>query len=60
MPDLAEAFPYHGEAELAPDQGHLLTRDDVADRIRMSNRTVRRLGAVGLIEEIRTGSAQSQ
>ncbi len=55
MHDPAAAFPHHGEAEFAPDQGHLLTRAEVAERIRMSKRTVRRLGAAGMLEEIRTG-----
>ena len=45
----------HGEAEFALDRGHLLTRSEAADQIRMSDRTVRRLAAAGELEEIRTG-----
>jgi excisionase family DNA binding protein len=55
VPDRTAVFPHHGEAEFAPDQGRLLTRAEAADQIRMSARTVRRLAADGLIEEVRTG-----
>jgi excisionase family DNA binding protein len=51
VPDLVAAFPHHGEAEAGPD--HLLSRPEVAERLRVSHRTVRRLGAAGLLEEIR-------
>ena len=55
MPERTAVFPHHGEAEFAPDQGHLLTRAEAADQIRMSTRTVRRLEASGELDKVRTG-----
>ena len=49
------AYPHHGEAVAVPGQDRLLTRDEVAQRIRMSSRTVRRLAEAGFLEEVRTG-----
>lgn len=50
MPD---QFPHHGEAEAAAPQGRLLDRTQTAARLNVSKMTVRRLGAAGLLEEIR-------
>lgn len=37
----------------APDTGRLLDRAEVAERLHVSERTVRRLGADGRIDEVR-------
>ena len=55
MPDLTAAFPPHCEAKATADGEHLLSRPEVAERLRVSRRTVRRLGAAGMLEEIRVG-----
>ena len=53
MPD---QFPHHGEAEAAVPQGRLLDRAQTAARLNVSKMTVRRLGAAGLLEEIRVSA----
>jgi excisionase family DNA binding protein len=45
------AFPHHGQAEPAP--GDLLSRAEVARRLRVSEHTVARLAEAGDLEEIR-------
>ena len=46
------AFPHHGEAELMPASDQLLSRAEVARRLDVSRRTVRRLVESGDLEEI--------
>lgn len=53
MPD---EFPHDGEARAAAPQGRLLDRAETATRLRVSKMTVRRLGAAGLLDEIRVGA----
>ena len=44
-------FPQHGEAELAPGS-RLLSRDEVAERLHVSRRTVRCLATARQLDEI--------
>ena len=46
----AAAFPHHCEAETTTS-GRLLTRGEVAERLHVSHRTVRRLARAGHLEE---------
>jgi excisionase family DNA binding protein len=51
-----DQFPNHGEAQPAVPQGRLLNRAETAARLHVSKMTVRRLGAAGMLEEIRVGA----
>lgn len=51
-----DQFQHHGEAEAAVPQGRLLDRTQTAARLNVSTMTVRRLGAAGLLEEIRVSA----
>lgn len=51
-----DQFPHHGEAEAGAPQGRLLNRAEAAKRLHVSKMTVRRLGAAGMLEEIRVGA----
>jgi excisionase family DNA binding protein len=46
----AAAFPHHGEAETIAS-GRMLTRDEVAEWLHVSRRTVRRLAKTGQLDE---------
>ena len=52
LPPPGAAFPHHGTAELAPPSGRLLPRDEVAEWLHVSRRTVRRLTKAGQLDEI--------
>ena len=52
MPD---QFPHCGEAQSAAP-GRLLDRAETAEWLHVSRMTVRRLGAAGMLEEIRVGA----
>jgi excisionase family DNA binding protein len=51
-----DQFPHDGEAQSAVPVGRLLDRAETAERLHVSRMTVRRLGAAGLLEEIRVGA----
>jgi excisionase family DNA binding protein len=51
LPPPGAAFPQHGQAELTPS-GRLLSRDEVAEQLHVSRRTVRRLAKAGQLDEI--------
>ena len=51
LPPPGAAFPHHGQAEPVPG-GRLLSRDEVAERLHVSRRTVRRLAKAGQLDEI--------
>jgi excisionase family DNA binding protein len=46
-------FPHHGDAGQAPAAPRMLERSEVAARLHISERTVRRLVAAGDLTEIR-------
>lgn len=50
------AFPHHGETDRELPAGRLLDRAEAAERLHVSRMTVRRLGAAGLLEEIRVSA----